>query len=324
MFPDTRLRRLRRNENLRGLLRENAVTMDDLIYPIFVEEGIEMPIPINSMPGVVREPEATLTARVQEIADQGIKAIMLFGVSRHKDANGSDTMKTDGLLARMIRTAKAAGTDMTIFADICFCEYTDHGHCGVMSGEMLDNDATLENLAKQSVVAAAAGADLIAPSGMIDGMVMAIRSGLDEAGFQDIPIMSYSTKFASSFYGPFREAAGTSLQGDRKTYQMDPANGREGLRESFEDMDEGADILMVKPGLPYLDVIARLRDNLTMPIAAYQVSGEYAMIKFAGQADAIDEDKVIMESLIAFKRAGADLIMTYFAPRVAELLNQKA
>jgi len=297
--------------------------MDDLIYPIFVEEDIEAPVPISSMPGISREPESMLAERVHELADRGIKALMLFGVSRNKDAQGSDTWDNNGLLARMIRTAKEAGSNMTIFADICFCEYTDHGHCGVMDGDYLNNDATLDNLAKQAVIAAKSGADIVAPSGMIDGMVMAIRAGLDDAGYQHIPIMSYSTKFASSFYGPFREAAGSSLQGDRKTYQMDPANGREGLRESYEDMDEGADILMVKPGLPYLDVIARLRDNLMLPIAAYQVSGEYSMIKFAGQAGAIDEDKVIMESLIAFKRAGADLIMSYFAPRVAELLAEE-
>jgi porphobilinogen synthase len=323
MFPETRLRRLRRNQNLRNLLRENSVTMDDLIYPIFVEEGIDAPVAISSMPGISREPEGVLADRVRELSGQGIKALMLFGVSRNKDADGSDTWDDNGLLARMTRTVKEAGGDMTIFADVCFCEYTDHGHCGVMDGGHLDNDATLINLAKQAVVAARAGADVIAPSGMIDGMVMAIRSGLDDAGYQHIPIMSYSSKFASSFYGPFREAAGSSLQGNRKSYQMDPANGREGMRESYEDMDEGADILMVKPGLPYLDVIARLRDNLMLPIAAYQVSGEYAMIKFASQANAIDEDKVIMESLIAFKRAGADLIMTYFAPRVAELLAEK-
>ncbi len=322
MFPETRLRRLRQNGRLRRLVRENAVGLDDLIYPIFIEEGIDAPAPIGSMPGVVREPESRIGERMREIADMGLRAVMLFGVSNHKDATGSDSLIDDGLLARMVRAAKAADTDIAIFADICFCEYTDHGHCGVIVDGVLDNDRTLDNLVTQSVVAARAGADVIAPSGMIDGMVQAIRAGLDAADFAHIPIMSYSTKFASAFYGPFREASGTSLKGDRKTYQMDPANGREGLRESFEDLAEGADILMVKPGLPYLDVIARLRDACDHPIAAYQVSGEYAMIRFAGQADAVDEDQVMMESLVAFKRAGADLILTYFAPRAAELLGK--
>ncbi len=321
MFPTTRLRRLRGDENFRRLVRENTVSLDDLIYPIFVEEEIAEAAPIASMPGVVREPESGLEARIKEVAALGIRAVMLFGVSRHKDGIGSDSLRSDGLLARMTKRAKDAAGDMSIFADICFCEYTDHGHCGVLDGDRIDNDQTLENLLQQSLVAADAGADVIAPSGMMDGMVQAIRRGLDENGHGGIPIMSYSTKFASSFYGPFREAAGSSLKGDRKTYQMDPANGREALRESLEDEAEGADILMVKPGLPYLDVIAHLRMRTLLPIAAYQVSGEYAMIKFAAQAGAIDEAQTVMESLTSFKRAGADLILSYFTPDVARLLR---
>ena len=320
MFPATRLRRLRRTDGLRGLVREHAVTMDDLIYPIFVEEGIAAPVAIASMPGVSREPEERVGAVMKGLADRGIRAVMLFGVSHAKDAEGGDAMRPDGLLARMIRRAKDAAPEITLFADICFCEYTDHGHCGVVVDGDVDNDLTIDNLAAQAVIAAEAGVDVVAPSAMMDGQVQAIRRALDDAGHRGLPIMSYSTKFASGFYGPFRDAAGCDLDGDRKSYQMDPANGREALRESLDDAAEGADILMVKPGMPYLDILARLRDRTLLPLAAYQVSGEYAMIKFAARAGAIDEDQAIMESLIAFKRAGADLIMTYFARRAAELI----
>jgi len=243
---------------------------------------------------------------------------MLFGVSHNKDATGSDAWKKDGLLSRMIKRARDAVPEMLVIADTCFCEYTDHGHCGVLTPDgHVHNDQTNENLARQSVASAEAGADIIAPSAMMDGQIAAIRQGLDQAGFTDTPIMAYSSKFASSFYGPFRAAAGCDLKGDRKTYQMDPMNGREALRESILDEAEGADFLMVKPGLPYLDVLAKIRAHSLLPLAVYQVSGEYAMIKFAAQAGALDEKRIVRETLGAFKRAGADLILSYFARDIA-------
>lgn len=316
-FPKFRLRRLRSSEALRSMVRETRVTMDDLIYPIFVDEGISTPEPVSSMPGVYRIPECLLEAEIKAIAADGVKAVMLFGVSHHKDATGSDTWNKNGLLARMVAKAKNAAPELIVIADACFCEYTDHGHCGVIVDGCVDNDKTLVNLAKQAVTAAKAGADIIAPSAMMDGQIMAIRQGLDEAGYENTPIMAYSTKFASAFYGPFRAAAGCGLKGDRKTYQMDPMNGREALLESALDEAEGADFLMVKPGLPYLDVLTRLRERTLLPLAVYQVSGEYAMIKFAAQAGAIDEKRIVRESLGAFKRAGADVILTYFARDMA-------
>lgn len=317
-FPTVRLRRLRQNETLRSLVRETRVTMDDLIYPIFVDEGIDAPQPVGAMPGVHRIPEKMLGAEIKAIAADGVKAVMLFGVSHHKDATGSDTWKKDGLLSRMVKRTKEAAPELITIADVCFCEYTDHGHCGVLTSDgAVDNDKTLANLAKQAVAATKAGADVIAPSAMMDGQIKAIREGLDGEGFAMTPIMSYSTKFASAFYGPFRAAAGCQLKGDRKAYQMDPMNGREALRESAQDEAEGADILMVKPGLAYLDVLARLRERTQLPIAVYQVSGEYAMIKFAAQAGALDEKRIVRETLGAFKRAGADLILTYFARDMA-------
>jgi len=317
LFPAMRPRRLRRTAALRGMMRENTVTMNDLIYPIFVEEGLDAPAPVDSMPGVVRIPEMQLDRHVKAIADVGVKSIMMFGVSRKKDATGSDSWAPEGLQARMIKRAKDAAPELIVMSDNCFCEYTDHGHCGVIHDGHVDNDQTIANIALQAVASARAGADVIAPSGMMDGQVAAIRVALDEAGFEETPIMAYSSKFASSFYGPFREAAGSSLKGDRKAYQMDPFNGREALRESLLDEAEGADFLMVKPGMPYLDVLARLRERTLLPLAVYQVSGEYAMIKFAAQAGAIDEKLVVRESLGAFKRAGADLILTYFAVDIA-------
>lgn len=316
-----RLRRLRRTAALRDMVRENRVTADDLIYPVFFEEGVTTETPIASMPGVTRYPESQVERVVSELAEIGVRSVMLFGVSHNKDATGSDSFKSDGLLARMTAASKRGAPDMVVMADACFCEYTDHGHCGVVENGDVHNDQTLDNLVAQSIVAADAGADVIAPSGMMDGMVRAIREGLDGAGHFNVPILSYSSKFASCFYGPFRDAAGSDLQGDRKTYQMDPMNGREAIRESLMDEAEGADMLMVKPGMPYLDVLARIRDCTDLPLAVYQVSGEYAMIKFAGQAGALDEDAVIAESLGAFKRAGADLILTYFAPHFLKELQ---
>ena len=316
-FPIARLRRLRANPTFRDMMRETTVTLDDLIYPIFVEEELDDYAPVESMPGINRIPEKKLGAAIKEIRAAGIKAVMTFGVSRHKDETGSDSWNENGLLARMTKRAKDAAPDMMVISDTCFCEYTSHGHCGVIHGEDVHNDRTIENLGRQAVVAARAGADMIAPSAMMDGQVAAIRSALDQAGFSNTPIMAYSSKFASACYGPFRAAAGCDLIGDRKAYQMDPMNGREALRESLIDEAEGADILMVKPALPYLDVLSQVRARSLLPLAAYQVSGEYAMIKFAALAGAIDEHRVVRETLGGIKRAGADLIMTYFAMDIA-------
>lgn len=316
--PDFRFRRLRRTSSLRALVRETHLTMADFILPIFVEEGITTPVAIKSMPDVYRYPESQLADVVNRAWSKGVRAIILFGVSTHKDEEGSDTWAQDGLLARMIRIAKKAQPDMLVISDNCFCEYTTHGHCGVVDKCDVDNDATLENLQKQVVLAAQAGVDMIAPSGMMDGMIAAIRQALDEAGFTHIPVMSYSTKFASAFYGPFRDAVDSSFKGTRNTYQMDYANGREALAESLQDDAEGADILMVKPGLAYLDILAHIRANSARPLAVYHVSGEYAMIKAGAAAGVIDEKSIVLETMTAFKRAGADLIITYYAEKLAD------
>jgi porphobilinogen synthase len=316
-FPITRLRRLRANPTIRDMLRETRLSLDDLIYPIFVEEELDDFAPVESMPGVHRIPERKLGSAIKEISRAGIRAVMTFGVSHHKDDSGSDSWNENGLLARMTKRAKDAAPELLVISDTCFCEYTSHGHCGVIHGEDVHNDHTIENLARQAVVAARAGADMIAPSAMMDGQVAAIRGALDDAGFSGLPIMAYSTKFASAFYGPFRAAAGCDLKGDRKAYQMDPMNGREAIRESLTDEAEGADILMVKPAQPYLDVLSQVRAHSLLPLAAYQVSGEYAMIKFAALAGAIDEHRVVRETLGGIKRAGADLILTYFAMDIA-------
>ncbi len=329
-FPHVRMRRLRRTEALRDMMRENSVQISDLIYPIFVEEDIDSPIVIDSMPGVVRETEKTLEDKMKEAASLGIKSVMLFGVSHHKDATGSDSMSPNGLLARMIDRAKQAAPDVAITADLCFCEYTDHGHCGPINtmGDV-DNDKTVENIAMQAVIAAEAGADIVAPSGMMDGQISGIRHALDVTGFSHIPIMAYAAKFASVFYGPFRDAAGCSLGHDahvpahRKSYQLDPANAREALRDALMDEQEGADMLMVKPGMPYLDILSQLRKKTELPLAAYQVSGEYAMIRHAANAGALDYRDAMMESLLAFKRAGADLILTYSSLDAAKWLQEK-
>ena len=313
MYPQTRLRRLRRTPGLRDLVRETSVGPADLILPIFVEEGVDEPVPIATMPGVSRIPERGLARHIEAVARDGVRSVMLFGISHHKDADGTDTLRADGLLARMTRITKDAAPGLVVMTDNCFCEYTDHGHCGVLDGTGVDNDRTLTSLAQQAVVAADAGADVVAPSAMMDGQIAAIRAALDGAGHSEVPVFAYSTKFASAFYGPFRAAAGCDLIGDRKQYQMDYANGREALRESALDEAEGADLLMVKPGLAYLDVLTRIRDQTLLPLGVYQVSGEYAMIKFAAAAGAIDEARVVHETLTAFKRAGADLILTYFA-----------
>jgi porphobilinogen synthase len=319
-----RPRRLRRTQALRNLVRETRVHADNLIYPMFIEEEISAPVAISSMPGIVRHPEKDLAAAVKEAYRKGVKSFMFFGVSHKKDASGSDSLKADGLLARMIERAKQAVPEAVIISDNCFCEYTDHGHCGPVDARgHVDNDATLENLARQAVVCAQAGADMVAPSAMMDGQIAAMRKALDDAGYAHTPIMAYASKMASACYGPFRAAAGCDLKGDRKTYQLDPANGREALYEAELDEAEGADILMVKPGLMYLDVLANLRALTHKPLAAYQVSGEYAMIKFAAENGALDEKRIVLESLVAFKRAGATAILTYFAPEAAQWVREE-
>jgi len=321
--PDFRFRRLRRTSALRELVRETHLHMSDFILPIFIEEGITEPVAIKTMPDVYRYPESQLAEIVSRAWSKGIRAILLFGVSTHKDDVGSDTWNDHGLLARMIRIAKAAQPEMLVISDNCFCEYTTHGHCGVVHAvnekqSDVDNDATLLNLQKQVVLAAQAGVDMIAPSGMMDGMIAAIRQALDDAGFTHIPVMSYSTKFASAFYGPFRDAVDSSFKGTRNTYQMDFSNPREALAESMQDEAEGADILMVKPGTAYLDILAHIRANSSRPLAVYHVSGEYAMIKAGAAAGVIDEKAIVLETMTAFKRAGADLIITYYAEKLAD------
>jgi len=323
--PDFRFRRLRRTTALRSLVRETHLHMTDFILPIFVEEGITESVAIKSMTDVYRYPESQLADVVTRAWNKGIRAVLLFGVSTHKDEVGSDTWAHDGLLARMIRIAKNAQPEILVISDNCFCEYTTHGHCGVLHESQVhkhdvDNDATLINLQKQVVLAAQAGVDMIAPSGMMDGMIAAIRQALDEASFTHIPIMSYSTKFASAFYGPFRDAVDSTFKGTRNTYQMDFANAREALAESLQDEAEGADILMVKPGTAYLDILAHIRANSSRPLAVYHVSGEYAMIKAGAAAGVIDEKAIVLETMTAFKRAGADLIITYYAEKLAEWL----
>lgn len=317
-----RFRRLRGSERLRALVRETSLAPSQLILPVFVEEGAKRAVPIPSMPGVVRHTEAGLGEVVARARDLGIGAVMLFGVSQHKDACGSDTWNPEGLMARMIRGARHAAPDMLVISDNCFCEYTDHGHCGVVEGDRVLNDPTVTNLVRQVLTAAHAGVDMIAPSGMMDGMIAAIRAGLDGAGFSHLPVMSYSTKFASAFYGPFRDAVDSSFKGNRAAYQLDAANAREALAESLRDEEEGADILMVKPGLAYLDVLAAIRANCVRPLAVYQVSGEYAMIKAAAAAGLMDERALVMETMTAFRRAGADMILSYFAEDVARWLHR--
>ncbi|MCJ8338253.1 MAG: porphobilinogen synthase [Pseudomonadales bacterium] len=319
--PEFRFRRLRRTSVLRDLVRQVKLSADDFILPLFIEEGITEAVPIASMPGVSRIPESELAQRVQQVWESGIKAVILFGVSHHKDDIGSDSWDEQGLLSRCIKIAKQAVPEMLVISDNCFCEYTDHGHCGVVVNDDVENDATLENLQRQVIASARAGVDMIAPSGMMDGMIAAIRQALDSAGFSHIPIMSYSSKFASAFYGPFREAVDSSFKGTRNTYQQDPANPREALAESMQDEIEGADILMVKPGLAYLDVIANIRQHSALPLAVYHVSGEFAMIKAAANAGVIDEKAIVLEIMTAFKRAGCDLIITYYAEDLAQWLK---
>ena len=320
-FPQTRLRRLRKTPVLRRLVRETRLSPDDFILPLFACPGSGVARPVGSMPGVFQHSVDRLVEACREAAGDGISAVLLFGLPEHKDAVGSASWSPDGVVQRALRALKGALPDLVTIADVCFCEYTDHGHCGVLQGHAVDNDATLANLARQAVSLAEAGADVIAPSDMMDGRVAAIRAALDGAGFAETPILSYAAKFASGFYGPFREAAeSTPSFGDRRAYQMDPANGREAVREAALDVEEGADLLMVKPALPYLDVVAALRRAFDLPLAAYHVSGEYSMLKAAAERGWLDYDRVLMESLVGIRRAGADLILTYGARDAARLL----
>ncbi|WP_338725274.1 porphobilinogen synthase [Shewanella baltica] len=320
--PLRRLRRLRSSEAMRDLLRETHISLSDLIHPLFIEEHITHAVPISTLPGISRLPESALADEVRELYALGIRYVMPFGISHTKDDKGSDTWDDNGLLARMVRTIKAAVPEMMVIPDICFCEYTDHGHCGVVHNNEVCNDLTVENLVKQSVTAAKAGADMLAPSAMMDGQVKAIRQGLDAAGFEHVAILAHSVKFASSFYGPFRAAVDCELSGNRKGYQLDYANGRQALLEASLDEAEGADILMVKPGTPYLDVLSRLRQETHLPLAAYQVGGEYAGIKFAALAGALDERAVVTETFVGLKRAGADLIVSYYTKQYAQWLAE--
>ncbi len=313
-----RPRRLRRSAAIREMVRETRLDPADLIYPLFVCPGEGVRREISSMPGVFNLSIDELVKEAEATRHDGIRSIIVFGLPETKDAEGSQAWAEDGITQRAIRAVKREVKDLVVMADTCLCEYTSHGHCGPISDGDVDNDATLELLAKTAVSQARAGADIIAPSGMMDGMIASIREGLDGAGMTNIPILSYAVKYASAYYGPFREAADSAPQfGDRRSYQMDPPNIREALREAELDIEQGADMLMVKPALPYLDVISAVRENFNLPLAAYQVSGEYAQIKAAGRLGWIDEERVMMESLISIKRAGADLILTYFARDVA-------
>ena len=321
-FPVYRPRRLRANENLRRLVRETALCTDDLIYPMFVVHGVDTAHEIPSMPGCYQYSVDRLVKAARTLVDLGIPGTILFGIPQYKDSSGSKAYADDGIIQQAIRAVKDAVPDLLVMTDVCLCEYTDHGHCGVVhEGEVL-NDATLSLLAKAALSHARAGADVIAPSDMMDGRIGAIREVLDENGYDQIPIMAYAAKYASAFYGPFREAAESTPQfGDRRSYQMDPANSEEALREVALDLEEGADIIMVKPALSYLDVISRVKASFQVPIAAYNVSGEYAMIKAAAQNSWIDERQVALEMLTSIKRAGANMILTYFAKSVVEWLE---
>jgi porphobilinogen synthase len=322
-FPTRRLRRLRGTPALRRLAAEHHLAPSQLVLPVFVKEGIDAAQPIASMPGVSQHPIEALPAVVEEAAAAGLGGVMLFGVPASRDATGTGATDPDGILNRAITVAKdAAAGRLTVQADLCLDEFTDHGHCGVLATDgSVDNDATLEVYARMGVAQARAGADVLGLSGMMDGQVAAVRAALDEAGFAHVAILAYSAKYASAFYGPFRDAVESTLQGDRRTYQMDPANGREGVEEALLDIAEGADVVMVKPAMPYLDVLARVADRSSVPVWAYQVSGEYAMIEHAASAGLIDRDRAIGESLLGIRRAGADVILTYWAVEVAQWLR---
>ena len=319
-----RFRRTRLNKNLRALVRETNVTTDDFIYPLFVRNGQNIKTEVSSMPGVYQMSIDVAIKECEELKKLGLYSIILFGIPDVKDSVGSDALCEHGIIASAVRAIKEAHPDMFVVTDLCFCEYTDHGHCGIIDEvkETVINDATLELSGQQALVHAKAGADMIAPSGMMDGIIETLRDALDSNGYENLPIMSYSTKFSSGYYGPFRDVAeSTPSFGDRTTYQMDPANRREAINESIADEMQGADILMVKPALAYLDIVREIKDATSLPMAVYNVSGEYAMLKNAGSAGLIDYDRVLMETMIGFKRAGADIIISYHAKEVALLLQ---
>ena len=324
VFPEYRPRRLRRTETFRAMIRETRLAPEQMIYPLFVLPGKGVREAVPSMPGVFRLSVDQLAAEARDCLALGVRSVLLFGLPEKKDGLGSGAYAKNGIVQQAIRELKNRTPEMSVVTDVCLCEYTDHSHCGCLAGEEVDNDATLELLAKTALSHAQAGADMVAPSDMMDGRVSEIRTALDEENFHNVPIMSYAVKYASAFYGPFRDAAECAPQfGDRRGYQMDPANSDEALREATLDVDEGADILMVKPAIAYLDIIARLHDEFDLPVAAYQVSGEYAMIKAAAERGWIDGERVMAESLIAIRRAGADIILTYFAKEMARVLNER-
>jgi len=321
-YPQFRARRIRGKEVFRTMVRETSLSVNDLIYPMFSAYGTGIRKEISSMPGIYQQSIEHIVQEAQEVYGLGIPAVILFGIPEKKDEVGSDAYAELGIIQETIRAIKKNVPGLAVITDVCLCEYTDHGHCGIIRNGDVDNDATLELLAREALSHAQAGADMVAPSDMMDGRVMAIREILDENGFDQIPIMSYAVKYASGYYGPFREAAESTPQfGDRRSYQMDPANRLEALREAQMDVEEGADIIMVKPGLPYLDIVREVRNEFNLPVAVYNVSGEYSMIKAAAKMGWIDEERVIMETMISFKRAGADLILTYHAREVAKLLH---
>ncbi len=323
-FPSTRLRRLRRNQIIRNMVEETQISVHDLIMPLFVISGSGVRNPIKSMPGNYQLSVDQIVEECKRLVSKGIKSILLFGIPEHKDETGEIATHDDAIVQRAIKAIKSEIKDIYLIADICNCEYTTHGHCGTIVDGDVDNDLTLETLAAQAVSFARVGVDMVAPSDMMDGRVAKIREALDANGYQNLPIMAYSAKYASSFYGPFRDAAESAPQfGDRKTYQMNPANSDEALREIEEDIYEGADIVMIKPALSYLDIIRRARDNFNVPIAAYNVSGEFSMVKAAAEKGWIDEKRMIMEITTSIKRAGADIIITYFAEEIADLLAEK-
>ena len=322
-FPITRLRRLRKNENLRRMVRETTLSVDNLIYPLFVTYGKGVKDEIGSMPGNYRFSIDTLSKEIKEVKSLGIPAVILFGIPEKKDDVGSEAYNPNGIVQRAIKEIKSAVPDLLVITDVCIDEYTSHGHCGVVKGNEILNDPTLKVLSKMAVTHAKAGADMVAPSDMMDGRVGAIRKALDEKDFTDIPIMSYSAKYASAFYGPFRDACDSSPKfGDRKSYQMDPGNSDEAIREVALDIEEGADIIMVKPAMAFLDIVRRVKDEFNVPVAAYNVSGEYSMVKAASEKGWIDGEKLMMEILLNIKRAGADMILTYFAKEAAKILNK--
>ncbi len=323
--PMFRPRRLREKPLLRALVRETTLSVDDLIYPLFVVPGRGVREPIGSMPGQARLSVDELVKEAKDAAGMGIPGVLLFGVPAEKDARGSEAWADDGIIQQAVRAVKDRVPDLLVVTDVCLCEYTSHGHCGVVEDGVVRNDPSVELVARTAVSHVEAGADMVAPSDMMDGRVAAIREALDEAAYVETPIMAYSAKYASSFYGPFRDAADNAPQfGDRRSYQMDPANAAEAMREIALDLDEGADIVMVKPALPYLDVISRARAEFAVPLAAYSVSGEYAMIRAAGRLGWLDEERAMLEALTAIRRAGADIVITYFAPDAARLLERGA